>query len=273
MMQRLIRRTVDLLGRNSAPVRALRPLYRALLMTVYGTRGMPWQINGTAVRIDPAFRENMGRVYDPSVVAWLRPRVKPGQVVWNVGANVGVYTLQLANWVGATGRVVAVEPNPGARRALERHIAWNRLEDRVTVVAAAVGAESGETTMYVDGASAMSAVGRPNPLLAGRARAITVPITTLDALRADGLPRPDWIVMDIEGYELFALRGGEHLLDDGGTPIGIVLELHPNVWKELGESPASLDALAARHRRRILPLRGEGDAHEVHSIVALEPLN
>jgi FkbM family methyltransferase len=233
---------------------------------------MPWQINGMALRIDPACREQMAQVYDPSVVEWLRPRVKPGQVAWNVGANVGVYTLQLASWVGPTGHVVAVEPNPGARIALERHIRWNGLESRVTVIPVAIGAESGETTMYVVGASPMSAVGRPNPMLADRARAITVPITTLDALRAGGLPRPDWIVMDIEGFELFALRGGERLLDDGGPPIGIVLELHPGVWATLGESAASLDALLARHRRRIVPLRGDGDARDVHSIVALEPL-
>jgi FkbM family methyltransferase len=271
-MRRLIQRTVDLLGRDSAPVRALRPLYRTLLVRLYGSRGMPWQINGTALRIDPALREHMAQVYDPSVVAWLRPRVKPGQVAWNIGANVGVYTLQLASWVGPTGRVVAVEPNPGACLALERHIRWNGMEGRVTVVPAAVGEQSGETTMFVDGANPMSAVGRPNPVLAERARAITVPITTLDALRAEGLPRPDWIVMDIEGYELFALRGAERLLDDGGPPIGIVLELHPDICAALGESPESLDVLLARHRRHIVPLRGDGDAHDVHSIVALEPL-
>lgn len=251
-------------------VRALRPLFRQALVAVYGGRGMPWSINGIPLRIDPALREEMGQVYDKSVVDWLRPRVAPGQVAWNVGANVGVYTLQLAHWVGAQGHVVAVEPNPAARGALERHLRWNGLADRVTVIAAAVGAVPGEATLWADGASAMSALDRPNPALAGRAHPVTVPVTTLDTLlRRGDLPRPDWIVMDIEGYEIAALRGARELLAHGAAAPGVVLELHPGVWEALGHSSADFDELVGDFGRKVHPLRGDGDPREIHSIVAL----
>lgn len=269
-MQAFIKRVADLIGRGSTAVRVMRPLYRSVLAAAYRDRGMPWEINGVPVRIDPALREEMGQVYDPTVVAWLRPRVRPGQVVWNVGANVGVYALQFAHWVGESGHVVALEPNPVARRALERHVAWNALTGRVTVVGMAVGDAEGEAKLWADGASTMGAIGRPNPALAERARPVTVPITTLDLLEERGLPRPDWIVMDIEGYELFALRGAERLLSEAGPALGIVLELHPNVWTTLGQSEDTLHALLARHDRRIVSLRDAVEGDTNHAIVALE---
>ena len=67
--------------------------------------------------------------------AALLAHVRRGDTVWNVGANVGVYTLQLAHMVGDTGRVVAFEPNPRTIAVLRRNVALNGYEDRVLVEA------------------------------------------------------------------------------------------------------------------------------------------
>jgi FkbM family methyltransferase len=264
----LVARVADAIGRDSVFVRALRPVYARALAARYRDTGLAWTLNGTPVRIHPDCREQMGQVYDPSVVAWLRPRVRPGQTVWNVGANVGAYTLQLAAWVGPTGHVLAVEPNPAARQLLAQHCAWSGVRDRVTILGAAVGERPGTATLYVDGASPMSAVGRPNPLLAHPSR-VDVPVTTLDALLATH-PRPDWLVMDIEGYELHALAGGPAFAALRPR-VGIVCELHPDVWPTLGQSGADLDARLAEMGRTIVPLRGDDDPHDAHAIVALAP--
>ena len=119
---------------------------------------------------------------------YLRGELREGMEAWNVGANVGVYTLQLAHWVGATGRVVAFEPNPEARAVLARNVA-------LQLAAAArrdrrVGGRvkrRGSVDFFTSGADGMGRAGRANPLLAETSR-IQVPVTALDPSRrrADG---------------------------------------------------------------------------------------
>ncbi|HWZ58637.1 MAG TPA: FkbM family methyltransferase, partial [Gemmatimonadaceae bacterium] len=75
--------------------------------------------------------------------------VRPGDVVYDLGANVGFYTLLAARLAGPTGRVVAFEPVPRNLGYLRRHIALNQCEN-VTVVAAAVSDRSG-TARFRDG--------------------------------------------------------------------------------------------------------------------------
>ena len=69
-------------------------------------------VNGLPVRVELGSRRLFAVDYEPPVAAFLQRRVLPGSEVWNVGANVGVYALQLGAWVGPTGRVLAFEPNP-----------------------------------------------------------------------------------------------------------------------------------------------------------------
>ena len=271
-MRAVARQVADSLGRSSRLVRTLQPLYQRMLMMRYRGTGIPWSLNGMPCRIDADQRGEMGQSYDAAVAAWLRERVQPGQVAWNVGANVGVYVLQLAHWVGPAGRVVAIEPNPAARAVLERHLAYNGLTERVDVVGAAAGDSPGTATLWAAGSDGMCTIGAANPAVAARAQPVTAPVTTIDALVDAGLPRPDWILMDVEGYELHALRGAERTLARGPGSPRVVVELHPRMWAQHGESAATLDALLARHGRRVVQLRGDGDVHESHMIVALEPV-
>jgi FkbM family methyltransferase len=267
----LVARVADVMGRESILVRALRPLYAGFLRVRYRSGGMPWALNGTPVRIDPSCREEMGQVYDSTVVEWLRPKVQEGQVIWNIGANVGAYALQAARWVGPSGHVLAIEPNPNARALLERHLQWSGVHDWVTVLESAVGERPGRATLYLDGASPMSAIGRPNPVIASRAVAVTVPVTTLDALLAAGHPRPDWLIIDVEGYEMHVLAGGAAGLRALGSRLGVICELHPDVWPSLDQTPSDLDRFLTQLGRRIVPLRGDADSHAGHGIVALVP--
>src|SRR6266436_706615 len=69
--------------------------------------------------------------------------VGPGDVVYDIGAHVGFYTLLASVLVGHTGRVVAFEPSPRNLAYLRRHLAMNRLNN-VTVVEGAVYDHDGE---------------------------------------------------------------------------------------------------------------------------------
>ena len=61
-------------------------------------RGVQWTINGVTFHVDPRHRHQLSPNYDAPVAAFLAKRVRLVNVCINVGANVGVYVLQFANW-------------------------------------------------------------------------------------------------------------------------------------------------------------------------------
>ena len=139
--------------------RAREPLVRALL----ARRGVSRTVNGIPFRIDAVGRHVFTPIYDEGAADCLRTHLREGMEAWNVGANIGVYALQLAHLVGASGRVVAFEPNPAARAVLGRNIARNSLQSRVEVVASAVGAAPGTVDFYTAGADGMGRAAGPTP--------------------------------------------------------------------------------------------------------------
>jgi len=128
--------------------------------------------------------------------------VKPGGVVYDIGANVGFYSLIASRKVGSTGRVIAFEPSPRNLRFLYQHLALNSIAN-VTVLDLAVTDIEGETEFFVGKDPRISRI-----TVGGDIRVRT---TTLDRL-IETLPPPDLIEMDIEGTEYSALRGAEQLL-------------------------------------------------------------
>src|SRR5271170_3336077 len=56
--------------------------------------------------------------YEPKVMAFLQAAVREGDEIWDVGANVGQFTLLFSNWVGSQGHVVAFEPVPSCFKTL-----------------------------------------------------------------------------------------------------------------------------------------------------------
>ena len=149
---------------------------------------------------------------DPDVMRFLRRWIRPGFVALDVGANIGTYALPLARLVGPTGRVVAFEPNRPTCACLRQNIRQNRLGN-VRVVRAAVGEEPGHCDLVVNAANfgeVHLAPAATAPAATTRARVV---VTTLDAECARlALPRVDFIKIDVEGFELAALRGAVAVL-------------------------------------------------------------
>ena len=63
------------------------------------------------------------QTYEARFMRALNARVRPGDVVWDIGANVGMYTQQFAHAVGRSGRVIAFEPAPTKRSS--RTLSWS----------------------------------------------------------------------------------------------------------------------------------------------------
>jgi len=124
--------------------------------------------------------------------------VKPSGVFWDVGANVGFYSL-LASKLVVSGKVFAFEPAPRNLLYLKKHLTLNRVTN-VEVLAVAVSDRNGFSSFEIEETGFMGH-------LSGEGK-ITVPVVTLDFLVEEGkvLP-PDYVKMDIEGAELLALRG------------------------------------------------------------------
>ena len=268
-LQTVARHAAGLMGRESWLVRHLRPFYESCLDWLGGGRGIQWEINGETYRVDPRHRHRLGRNYDASVAAFLRERVAPGALCVDVGANVGVYVLQFARWSGPTGRVVAFEPNPGARVILHKHIQMNGLTKQVTVVPVAVGANAGEAVLFAAGAEGMSRLGAPNKEIADRVSPLSVPVTTLDAYCQSKNLEPDWLFIDLEGFEIAALRGAREMIKHRGRDLGIIVEMHPNVWDSADTTRAQTEELLAELKLRAVSLMGQSDPLGEHGLVHL----
>jgi FkbM family methyltransferase len=133
--------------------------------------------------------------------------LRPGDLLVDVGANVGLHTL-LAAACGA--EVVALEPLPAARAMLERNVARNGLAGRVLILAAGAADARGELT-FTDGPSCLNHVVGPGEVPGVPVR--KVPVVPLDEVVPSGRP----VVMlkiDVEGFEAAVLRGATRLLAD-----------------------------------------------------------
>jgi FkbM family methyltransferase len=140
--------------------------------------------------------------YESEKAQLLVRHVKPGGTFYDVGANVGFYTLLVSRLIGPSGRVIAFEPSPRNLGFLRHHLSLNR-STNVEVLDLAVSDSEGVTQFSVDGDPKKSKI--------TAAGDITVRTANLDRLMGE-LPLPDLIEMDIEGGEYAALRGAEQLL-------------------------------------------------------------
>jgi FkbM family methyltransferase len=143
--------------------------------------------------------------YEPVKQQRIAEALQPGDVFYDVGANVGFYTLLASRVVGPSGLVVAFEPLPRNLVFLRRHVQLNRCGN-VKVVEAAVSRLTG-TKRFDPGTDPSS--GRLSD-----EGAIEVRTVALDDLVTDDkqLPPPSVIKMDIEGGEVLALQGAMRVL-------------------------------------------------------------
>jgi FkbM family methyltransferase len=131
------------------------------------------------------------------VARWLRP----GMTAIDIGANLGVYALQMARLVGPAGRVFAYEPGSVARALLERSRELNAATT-LQIFPFALSDRTGEGNLVFGSSSELNALGATG---AGE----KVPITSLDSEDgARGWPPPDFVKIDAAGEEERIVEGG-----------------------------------------------------------------
>ncbi len=227
--------------RSLSPVwGAVRPLYQAALRGAAGGHGVVVHVGGEPIRLDAAFTTvSWERVEREGYDAY-RAALHAGDLVFDVGAHLGTYAVLGARAVGPTGRVIAFEPVPGTRAALERHLRYNDVADRVTVRDAACSDTPGMLTLHIVDEVADA---EASPVARAGARAIEVPRTTLDLERGRLARRVALVKIDVEGQELAVLEGARALLVQD-RPL-LLVSLHPPMLAAQGIATA--DALAWLH--------------------------
>jgi FkbM family methyltransferase len=178
--------------------------------------------------------------------------LEPKAVVFDVGANVGFFTLLAARAVGSAGTVVAFEPAPNALALLRRHLALNP-RPNIQLVAAAVGATSGTAAFHT---SSASSIGRLDA-----AGETMVQVVALDDEIDNGrLPIPDVIKIDVEGFEAAVLDGARRLLATRGPALIVSThgsEAHGEVIRLLSELGYDVEALSGRDGDETFDVLGE----------------
>lgn len=233
-------------------------------------RGVAWDLD---LREGIDFAIWLMGAFEPVTVAAYSRLVRPGDIVFDIGANVGAHTLYLARRVGVSGRVYAIEPTDWARAKLSANLALNPgLAERATIVPAmlvADGAAVAPPPLYASWPLDRAAGG--HAMHGGRKQAATGSrAVTLDTLTAElGLARLDFIKLDIDGFEVAALRGGRATLHRFRPKL--ILELSPHQLEEQGASIDELAHLLAECRYRLETLRGRAlprDGERIHRLIA-----
>jgi FkbM family methyltransferase len=169
-------------------------------------------------------------VWEPLAIEFFRQQVRRGDVVFDVGACFGAYSLLASRLVGPLGHVYAFEPDPVARSVLARNLAANRASN-VTIVPHAVMARPGSA--YVRSprlGSASTTVSEEDGIL-------DVEAVSLVSFCKEHSLSPAVIKVDVEG-------GEARVLTEEATPLvqaarAVLVEVHPRALRRDGVDPSA----------------------------------
>jgi FkbM family methyltransferase len=202
-----------------APVRPSLGVGRQLWLPIVGgpLRGQRWC---------PASGGKLMRVllgtYEQEQSSLFLKHIGPGDVVIDIGAACGYYTLLASKLVGKAGRVVSFEPDPKNSSYLRRHVAANELQ-QATILQLALSDNSGKARF---GGGSGTGTGR----LCDEG-AYDVTVRRLDDIAAQLQLAPTHLKIDVEGAELSVLRGGEQTIRRYLPKI--FLSTHPGIVKSV----------------------------------------
>jgi FkbM family methyltransferase len=193
--------------------------------------GSQLRINGSIdIKLAARFRVISER-YEASAMKVVADIIKPGFTAIDVGANIGIYSLVMGKLVGNCGKVFSFEPATESFASLIDHIQRNGLRNIVLPYQLLVGDKSGKCFFVEEGTNGTNRIGG-SPFQSQRAKTVLKEMITLDEFFIKEGISPDFIKIDVEGYEMSVLKGAHNIMGSKRCPI--LCELHPGYWNELG---------------------------------------
>lgn len=171
-------------------------------------------------------------VYDPVNINYVKSQLKTGDYFFDIGANVGCFSLTASRSVGEEGKVYSFEPVKKVYDRLNENIKLNELRN-VTTVPKAVYQENTTLRFYIASQEnlGMSSI-REHDTMSGEVEEMEA-ISLDNYIRENNIGRADFIKMDIEGAEFFALKGMTETLRNL-RPL-LMIEISKNVLKDEAE--------------------------------------
>jgi FkbM family methyltransferase len=202
ILQRLPGSFVAILKSELRPVGRLDYAPKTILMCL----NSPWQV----YRLRSCAKE-------PETVQWLERELRPGDCLYDVGANVGAYSLVAFAITGGNARVFAFEPGFGTFAELCRNIHLNDAQESITPLAIALGSQQGLANFRYSDTTPGAALHSwgTNGSWVSHGPDLVLPTATyeLDALIVTlGLPPPTLLKVDVDGPELEVLEGAAQTL-------------------------------------------------------------
>ena len=160
------------------------------------------------------------RIYEQETTLFIRNYLKEKDVVYDVGANIGYFTLEFARLVGNQGKVMSFEPHPEIYKVLQRNVKRNKYKN-VSLNNVACGESNSQMKLHLSTENEGNHKIIENNSSKG---SVVTQVVRLSEFIVQTPPR--LIKMDIEGAELLAIKGiGSDIL--ANQEIDFVLEYHP----------------------------------------------
>ena len=159
---------------------------------------------------------------EPEVQNALQQCLRPGMIFYDIGANIGFFSLLAARIVGKDGRVVAFEADPEIAARLREHVTRNDFR-AISVEEKAVWSEPGTVFFARTDPATSPDRGLGHIVATGAGDTIQVNAVSLDKY-VQTVPVPDFLKCDVEGAEVEVFRGAQRLLTENRP--GILCEMH-----------------------------------------------
>jgi FkbM family methyltransferase len=157
--------------------------------------------------------------HEPQLTSLLLPFLGPGMTVFDVGANIGYYTVLMARRVGPTGMVHSFEINENVIDLLEENIRLAKVGN-VKIARRAVARTSGPMEFFVPRAGDEAEGSLKKSQRYEAANTVKVSGVSLDEyIEENGIKRVNFIKIDVEGAEYEAFEGAKNLLSSNNKPV------------------------------------------------------
>ena len=227
------------------------PILKKILKSIEGNLKTEFtEVQGSKMFLDPGDSLNLSinGVYGELDTKIIREEIHEGDIVIDVGANIGYYTLIFAQLVGKTGKVIAFEPEPKNFKILKKNIEINNY-DNVIVEQKIVSEKYGKMKLYV---SNSDIVGHRIHQMGNLENFVEVESITLDdymkKLNLD--EKVNFIKIDVEGAEPKVLDGSKKILEKNEY-LKIFTEFNREVVKNYGIDPKKMIDLLYREGFKI----------------------
>jgi FkbM family methyltransferase len=237
-MNRVIRSVVT----SVVPEEYLRDLYQRYTRRTFRSYVKPVDAEGVQFEFfvgDPTGKDwyDKGKYgFISKEMLFIRDKlIKPGDVIFDCGAHHGFVAILFSKWTGAKGKVIAFEPVVRNREIIKRNLELNAIQNTI-LVEKALGSGSGEVSMSrSSNARVVDASPRTNKC----------EMTNLDEYTD---LNPDFILIDVEGYEVEVLKGAKRLLESMPK---FVIEIHTNLLKDPSKDIAEIFSLIDLEKYRL----------------------